>query len=95
MSWDLCGNGCGPRLWWIRNDGLLFWRKGRDLPPLVTTSDTAVPPPGTDVLFGGRTKSSNARVGLRIDFGTWLSCDECVGIGGRVWGLDDDDSPSP
>lgn len=92
MDWSLCGGGGGPRLWWFRKDGLLFWRKGRDLPPLVTTSDTAVPPPGTDVLFGDRTESSNARAGLRLDFGTWLTFDECVGIGARVWGLGNDDS---
>lgn len=89
---DWCGNDCGPRLWWYRNEGLLFWGKGRSLPSLVTTSSTPVPPPGTTVLYGGQTETSNARIGARIDFGTWLSCDECVGIGGRFWGLANDDS---
>ena len=89
---DWCGNNCGPRLWWIRKEGLLFWAKGRSLPPLVTTSDVPVPPPGTTVLYGGQTESSNTRIGARIDFGTWLSCEECVGIGGRFWGLANDDS---
>ncbi|MGI8978455.1 MAG: BBP7 family outer membrane beta-barrel protein [Pirellulaceae bacterium] len=92
MDWTLCGNRCGPRLWWLRKDGLLFWRKGRDLPPLVTTSDTPVPPSGTTVLFGDRTETSSARIGGRFDFGTWLSFDECVGIGGRYWYLDNDQS---
>src|SRR5204863_9378229 len=51
-----------------------------------------VPPPGTTVLFGGQTETSNAVIGGRIDFGTWLQCDEFIGIGGRVWGLANDDS---
>lgn len=89
---DWCGNNCGPRLWWIRKEGLLFWGKGRSMPALVTTSDTPVPPPGTTVLFGGENVTSNARVGGRIDFGTWFNCDEFVGIGGRVWGLANDDT---
>jgi hypothetical protein len=54
---------------------------------LVTTSTVPVPPPGTTVLYGGQTETSDARIGARIDFGTWLSCEECVGIGGRFWGL--------
>ncbi|MFN0017059.1 MAG: BBP7 family outer membrane beta-barrel protein [Pirellulaceae bacterium] len=89
---DWCGNHCGPRLWWFRNEGLLFWRKGRSLPPLVTTSSTPVPPPGTTVLYGGETETSNARIGGRIDFGTWVGCDEFIGIGGRFWGLANDDT---
>jgi len=89
-NWDWCGNGCGPRLWWIRKEGLLFWRKGRDLPPLVTSSTDPVPPPGTTVLFGGDTQTSSAKIGGRLDFGTWLTCDEFVGLGGRIWGLEND-----
>ncbi len=92
MNWSLCGNNCGPRLWWLRKEGLLFWRKGRDLPPLVTTSDTAVPPPGTTVLFGDGTQASSARVGGRIDFGTWLQADEFIGIGARLWALDNENT---
>jgi Putative beta barrel porin-7 (BBP7) len=92
MDWSLCGNRCGRRLWWFHQEGLLFWRKGRDLPPLVTTSETAVPPPGTTVLFGDRTQTSGARIGGRFDFGTWLTIDECVGIGGRFCWLDNDQS---
>src|SRR3954465_13287449 len=89
-DWDWCGNRCGPRLWWVRKEGLLFWRKGRDLPPLVTTSTAAVPPPGTTVLFGDDTQTSSAKIGGRLDFGTWLTCDEFLGLGGRVWGLEND-----
>jgi Putative beta barrel porin-7 (BBP7) len=92
MDWSWCGNNCGPRLWWLRKEGLLFWRKGRDLPPLVTSSDAPVPPPGTTVLFGDQTLTSNARVGGRIDFGTWLQADEFIGIGARLWILDNEDT---
>ena len=31
---DMC---CGKPLWWAKFDVLLWWREGRDLPPLVTT----------------------------------------------------------
>jgi hypothetical protein len=89
---DWCGDCCGPRLWWVRKEGLLFWGKGRSLPPLVTTSGVPVPPPGTTVLYGGQTETSDARIGARIDFGTWLTCDECVGVGGRFWGLANGDT---
>ncbi len=89
-NWDWCGAECGPRLWWMRKEGLLWWRKGRELPILVTTSTTPVPPPGTTVLFGGETFNSSVKIGGRLDFGTWLGCDECVGIGGRFWGLENE-----
>ncbi len=90
MDWSWCGNGCGPRLWWVRSEGLFLWAKERNLPALVTTSDTPVPPPGTTVLLGDGTQTSKARTGIRMDFGTWLQCDELVGIGVRLWGLADD-----
>ena len=25
---DWCGDHCGPRLWWVRKEGLLFWGEG-------------------------------------------------------------------
>lgn len=78
---------CRPPLWWLRSDGLLWWRKGRDLPVLVTSSTSAVPPPGDIVLYGGDIESGSPQGGARIDFGTWLDPDECLGIGGRFWGI--------
>src|SRR5687768_10556414 len=30
---------CRPPMWWLRSEALLWWRKGRDLPVLVTSSD--------------------------------------------------------
>ena len=78
---------CRPPMWWLRSDGLLWWRKGRDLPVLVTSSDVAVPPPGDIILYGGEIEGGSPQGGARIDFGTWLGPDECLGIGGRFWGL--------
>jgi putative beta barrel porin BBP7 len=78
---------CRPPMWWLRSDGLLWWRKGRDLPVLVTSSESAVPPPGEIVLYGGEIEGGSPQGGARIDFGTWLGPDECLGIGGRFWGI--------
>ena len=67
--------------------------KGRDLPPLVTTSDTPVPPPGTTVLYGGRHRNQQCphRRPHRLRH---LAADAMrfVGVGGRFWGLANDDS---
>lgn len=78
---------CRPPMWWLRSDGLLWWRKGRDLPVLVTSDTDPALPPGEDVLFGGEIEGGSPQGGARIDFGTWLGPDECLGIGGRFWGI--------
>lgn len=78
---------CRPPMWWLRSDALLWWREGRDLPVLVTSNTEASSDPGDIVLYGGEIEGGSPQGGARIDFGTWLDPDECVGIGGRFWGL--------
>jgi hypothetical protein len=83
---DACKT-CRPPMWWLRSDGLLWWRKGRDLPVLVTSNTEASSDPGEIVLFGGEIEGGSPQGGARIDFGTWLDTEECLGIGGRFWGI--------
>jgi len=85
-----CGGGqagCILPVWsawndrlWFRGDYLMWWARGADVPPLVTTS-----PAGTDrddagvlgedtttILFGGDTYGSDTRSGGRFTMGYWL-----------------------
>ncbi len=87
---DMC---CGRPLWWARLDVLLWWREGRDLPPLATTdpvtedSTTAGILPDATILFGGGRESSDMAAGGRADIGFWMDPHECWGIGNRFFGL--------
>jgi len=83
---DAC-KSCRPPMWWLRTDGLLWWRKGRDLPVLVVSNTEASSDPGEIVLYGGEIVSGSPQGGFRLDIGTWLDAEECLGIGGRFWGL--------
>jgi hypothetical protein len=78
---------CRRPMWWVRSDALLWWRKGRDLPVLVTSTIPPDQPPGEVVLYGDEMESGPPQFGGRIDFGTWLDWEECLGAGGRFWGL--------
>ncbi len=87
---DMC---CGKPLWWAKFDVLLWWREGRDLPPLVTTdpasedSTTAGVLPGATILFGNERETSAMAAGGRFDVGFWMDPHECWGIGNRFFGL--------
>jgi hypothetical protein len=83
---DACKT-CRPPMWWLRTDGLLWWRKGRDLPVLVVSNTEASDDPGQIVLYGGDIEGGSPQGGIRIDLGTWLDTQECLGIGGRFWWL--------
>ncbi len=92
---DMC---CGKPLWWARFELLLWWREGRDLPPLVTTGDPSVVDstdagilPAAEILFGGGRQSSDMQAGGRLDLGFWLDERQCTGIGNRFFGLGNDD----
>ncbi|HZN35389.1 MAG TPA: BBP7 family outer membrane beta-barrel protein [Pirellulaceae bacterium] len=86
---------CHP-LVWARFDVLLWWRQGRDYPPLVTTdpvnepSTTAGILPDATILFGGDRVASNMAVGGRFDIGTWTDPRQCWGIGWRFFGIGQD-----
>jgi hypothetical protein len=72
---------------WVRADALLWWLKGGNTPPLLTTSPNGTPQAqagvlgqaGTDVIFGSHQLNKDMRAGGRIAFGTWF--DECDTIG--------------
>jgi hypothetical protein len=93
------GGGCdwGPMccntLVWLRLETLLWWRQGRDFPPLVTTdpatesSTTAGILPDAHVLFGRNRAGTNMQPGGRVDFGTFLNPTQTIGIGDRFFGL--------
>ena len=87
---DMC---CGKPLWWAKFDVLLWWREGRDLPPLATTdpvsedSSTAGVLPDATILFGGGRESSQMAAGGRFDVGFWMDPHECWGVGNRFFGL--------
>lgn len=97
-----CGDSCDSSPWcsntlvWARFDVLLWWRQGRDLPPLVTTdpvnesSTTAGILPDATTLFGGGRVGSNMQVGGRFDVGFWADPRQCWGLGWRFFGLGQD-----
>ena len=95
---DSCsGPVCGCNtLVWARFEALLWWREGRDLPPLVTTDPSTEPSttagilPDATILFGGDTQSSDMSVGGRFDVGVWTDVRQCYGFGWRFFGLGSD-----
>jgi hypothetical protein len=95
---DSCGGACCNTLVWLRLEALLWWRQGRDFPPLVTTdpatesSTTAGVLPDAHVLFGGARTGTNMQAGGRVDFGTYLNPAQTIGIGDRFFGLGRDSS---
>jgi hypothetical protein len=80
---------------WAEFEYLLWWRRGGNLPPLVTTSPNGTPlaaagvlgQSGTSTLFGGDRLGGDARPGGRITLGTWLDVYQCNGVEGRFWSL--------
>jgi hypothetical protein len=64
-------------------DYLVWWRKGRWFPPLVTTQPNSGVLPGATVLFGGVEISEQARPGGRLDVGVWLDPCRVIGLGGH------------
>jgi hypothetical protein len=94
-----CGGGgvCGPdgRVW-ADAEYLFWWVRGMSLPPLVTTSPAGTPQgqagvlgtPGAHVLFGGSLSDGAARSGGRFTLGTWLDCDQKIGIEGSYFLLE-------
>ncbi len=90
---------CGPRgRFWLRAEYLLWWTKGDDLPPLVTTSPAGTPPgergvlgaPGTTVLLDGNL-DDDVRSGGRFSIGYWLDDCQTLGLYGDYFFLGDGD----
>ena len=78
---------CRPPMWWLRSEALLWWRQGRDLPVLVTSSDDPQALIGEIPLYGGEVEGGSPQGGARFDLGTWLDPEECIGVGWRIWGI--------
>ena len=74
----------------------MWWRQGRDLPPLVTTdpvtesATTAGILPNAQVLFGNGRVGSDMQAGGRVDVGVWCDPRQCCGYGYRFFGLGQD-----
>jgi hypothetical protein len=87
---------CGPEgRVWTDAELLLWWTKGMEVPPLVTSSPSGTPRglagvvgvPTTRVLFGGNGVDDGMRPGFRVRAGAWLDdCQDC-GIEGSFFFL--------
>jgi len=88
---------CRPPLWWAKADLLFGFRKGRGYPVLVTTdpateaSTTAGVLPDATILYDGDSENTQAKVGLNLDFGTYLNDCQNIGIGGRYFFFGEDE----
>lgn len=97
-----CGDSCDYSPWccntlvWAKFEVLMWWRQGRDFPPLVTTdpvsesSTTAGILPDATILFGGGRDGSSMQAGGRFDIGWWTDPRQCWGLGWRFFGLGQD-----
>jgi hypothetical protein len=90
------GAGTGTRFW-AEADTLLWWMKGPNLPPLVTTSPAGTPigqagvlgSNGTTVLFGNSTVNEDARIGGRVTAGWWFDKEDTTfGVEGSFFRLE-------
>jgi hypothetical protein len=81
---------------WVRGEYLLWWLKGSNLPPLVTTSPSGTPSnnagvlgqSGTSILYGDSTVCDSARSGGRFSAGYWLDPSyHCWGIEASYVGI--------
>jgi hypothetical protein len=89
-SWDSCGDcgdgchGCGG-MFWGRAEYLVWWARGANIPPLVTTSPQGTPAgqagvlPNATILFGDGRINTDGRSGGRFTLGYF--CDPCQMIG--------------
>ena len=89
----------GPAFWfpplWVRAEYLLWWTKGMDIPPLITTSPAGTLPTAagvlgeetTEILVGNEQLLTSARSGGRIRFGTWLDTPRTFGLQGEYFVL--------
>lgn len=86
-----CGT-CGERVW-ADAELLIWWRDGRSVPPLATTSPFGTPRsdagvlPGAEILFGGERLGGDGSLGLRVGLGVWFDQCETWGLGVSAFGL--------
>ena len=77
---------------WARVDYLMWWTKGMETPPLVTTGPSADQPgyigyAGTQILYGGGRILDGLQSGGRVQIGKWLDCCNTVGVEGEFLAL--------
>jgi hypothetical protein len=90
LAWRLCGP---PGRFYAGAEYLLWWTKGQQLPPLVTTgslSDSvpgALGQPNTVELIGNNTVDDQVRSGGRFFAGLWINDAQTIGIEGGVFFL--------
>jgi Putative beta barrel porin-7 (BBP7) len=100
-STGTCGscNECCKRCdVWGSVEFLMWWGKGTDLPPLVTTALPGTPGnsagilglSSTSVLFGDEMGGNKLQGGGRITAGIWLDPAHDIAVGGRFFGLGGD-----
>jgi hypothetical protein len=82
---------CGPTansMGWLESETLLWWGKGIAGVPLVLGGPTPDATPNT-VLAGGQGQplGTDLLVGMRVNVGKWLDCDQNFGVGARGWGI--------
>lgn len=80
-------DGCGPA--WVDLDFLLYARRGRWLPPLVTTAPNGGVLPGGTVIFGDNREGAEMRPGGRLRLGTWLDHCNVLSVEGSFLALGD------
>jgi hypothetical protein len=87
-------NVCGPfGRFWVSAEYLLWWTKGSNLPPLVTTGPATSATPGalgalgTGVIFAGRSVNDQPLSGGRFTAGFWLNNAQTTGIEGSYFFL--------
>jgi len=94
ISDGCCAEDCCFPQTTARLEYLMWWGRGQNLPPLVTTSPNGTPQaeagvlgfPNTTTLFGGEGVQQRLRSGARITINRML--DDGDMIGGRFWGLE-------
>jgi hypothetical protein len=69
---------------WAQVDYLIWWRKGRALPSLVTTTPNGGVLPGATILFGNEAVGDRSRPGGRLRLGTWLNCENTMTVEGGL-----------
>lgn len=75
--------------YWASFDFLVWWRREREFPALVTTEPNGGILPGATVLFGGEMNES-PQPGGRFDAGFWLDPCKCWGVGVGYFAVGDE-----
>ncbi|HEY2784416.1 MAG TPA: BBP7 family outer membrane beta-barrel protein [Fimbriiglobus sp.] len=83
MGYDGGASMGGGPLWWVTGEALLWWTKGAEFPPLLTTSSpqfNGVFGTGdTQILLGGQ-QLNPFQPGFRVDIGRWIGCNHDLAL---------------